>query len=79
MHKTNSNLPAGLRAIAPWIGATVALLIAVVILSRFIDTLHVSIQHGQDLRAGIHATATTDSNTDVHMADAGARQPATAR
>ena len=79
MHKTNPSLPAGLRKVAPWIGATIALLVAAVILSRFIDTLQVSIQRGQDLRAGVHATATTDSNTELHMADAATTRPAPAR
>lgn|GEM_PF-2405206 len=79
MRKTNPDPSETLRAVAPWIGATMALLIAVVILSNFIDTLHVSIQRGQDLRAGVHASATADRNTDVHMADAGTRQQPTAR
>ena len=44
-------LPDALHGIAPWIAATAALLMAVVILSQFIDTLHLSIQRGQELRS----------------------------
>jgi hypothetical protein len=75
----NPNSSATLRAIGPWIGATAALLVAAILLLRFIDTLHVSIQRGQDLRAGIHTSATDDRNADIRLADVGTRKQLTVR
>lgn len=62
------------RVMARWIGVAAALLVAAIILLRFIDTLHVSIQRGQDLRAGVYTSATTDHNADIRLADASAPQ-----
>lgn len=45
-----------LQSIAPWIGATAALLVALVLLVQFIDTLHLSIARGEALRATLAAT-----------------------
>jgi hypothetical protein len=79
VHRAHPNLSETWRAVTPWIGATMALLIATVILSNFIDTLHVSIQRGQDLRAGIYTSATDDRNADIRLADVGTRKQLTVR
>ncbi len=72
-------LPDALHGIAPWIAATAALLMAVVILSQFIDTLHLSIQRGQELRSSQYEPSTRDLNVVAHMADSGDRSPAGSR
>ncbi len=50
MPKAIERVPEAVRTIMPWAVATVACLLASVILSSFIDTLHLSIQHGEAMR-----------------------------
>ena len=64
-------LPDALHGIAPWIAATAALLMAVVILSQFIDTLHVSIRRGEALRSSIQAHNSPAPHVSTYLADSG--------
>jgi hypothetical protein len=64
--------PESLRSIAPWIVATVACLLASIILSNFIATLHLSIERGEKLRA-------TLAGAETATAMAGAREPGAGR
>ncbi len=45
--------PESLRTVAPWLLATTAALVACVILSMFIDTLHLSMRRGEALRLAL--------------------------
>jgi hypothetical protein len=66
--------PQAWRTIAPWISASVAALTAAVLLSQFIDTLHVSIQRGEALRAAQAAPAHAQPPSDaIRMADTGSQ------
>jgi hypothetical protein len=62
-----------LRSIAPWIGATAALLVALVLMVQFIDTLHLSIARGEALRATLAATATATPSDAIQFAGTGQR------
>ena len=64
-------LPDALLSIAPWIAATAALLIAVVTLSQFIDTLHVSIRRGEALRSTFQVQSSHPPDAVVYLADSG--------
>ena len=66
-------LPDALQSIAPWIAATAALLVAIVILSQFIDTLHVSIQRGEALRSTFQAQNIRAAPALMHLADSATR------
>lgn len=57
-----------LLAIAPWIGATAALLVALVLLVQFIDTLHLSIARGEALRAAQSAPAMATPTVAIQLA-----------
>ncbi len=63
--------PSFLHTIAPWIGATAALLIAVVLLARFVDVLHLSIARGEALRATLAAQSTDVAPRTIRLADTG--------
>ena len=71
MSATTPQLPQAIRVIAPWISATAALLMAVVILSQFIDTLHVSIRRGEALRSSIQAHNSPAPHVSTYLADSG--------
>ena len=64
-------LPDALQSNAPWIAATAAILMAVVILSQFIDTLHVSIRRGEAFRSIIQAQNIGAPNVVMVLADSG--------
>ncbi|MCB2002937.1 MAG: hypothetical protein R3E92_19515 [Burkholderiaceae bacterium] len=61
MPTTRPYWPQALRTIAPWISATIAVLAAAVLLSQFIDTLHLSIERGQALRKAQAAPAAVEA------------------
>lgn len=63
--------PGSLRTIAPWLLATAAVLAAFVILSMFIDTLHLSMQRGDALRATLATQGTTTLGSDTRAAPSG--------
>ncbi len=69
-------LPDALQSIAPWIAATAALLVAIMILSQFIDTLHVSIRRGEALRSTFQAQNIRAAPAVIHLADSGTRSQA---
>ncbi len=72
MPQTRPSWPQALRTIAPWISATVAVLAAAVLLSQFIDTLHLSIERGEALRRAQAAPATIEAPaTAVRVAGTG--------
>lgn len=68
MMTSTSLWPESLRTVAPWLLATAATLAAFVILSMFIDTLHLSVQRGAALRTALAAQGTTPPVPDTHMA-----------
>ncbi|MCZ4316987.1 hypothetical protein O4H66_26595 [Comamonadaceae bacterium G21597-S1] len=71
MPTTRPYWPQAMRTIAPWISATMAVLAAAVLLSQFIDTLHLSIERGQALRQAQAAPAAIEAPlTAVHVAGA---------
>ncbi len=57
-------------ALAPWILAAVACVLAFVLLAKFIDTLHMQMQRGQALRAGQSTTAVAQIGAQEHIAAA---------
>ena len=79
MPATRPFLPDALHGIAPWIAATAALVIAVIMLSQFIDTLHVSIQRGEALRSAQYQPDTRAADAVTHMADSGERSQSGSR
>ncbi len=62
-------LPDALKGMAPWIAATAALLMSVVILSQFIDTLHESIRRGEALRSTFQAQNSHVADAVIRLAD----------
>lgn len=48
------------QPVAVWIGLVLALLAAAVLLSNFVDALHVSMARGEAMRAAHQAAAPTD-------------------
>lgn len=63
--------PETLRSIAPWVVATVACLLAAIILTHFIATLHLSMARGEQLRATLAASETTTAAAGARKPDAG--------
>lgn len=72
MAASTSFWPDSMRTIAPWLLATAATLAAFVILSMFIDTLHMSMQRGVTLRAALAAADMTVPGPDIRLAATGA-------
>lgn len=70
MPTTRARIPEALHTIVPWILSAAACLIALVILSSFIDTLHLSIRRGETLREVLAQQDATRSNATTQMADA---------
>lgn len=59
-----------LVALAPWIASAAACVLALVLLSQFIDTLHGQIQRGQALRAGESTLDVRQSGVQDRVVDA---------
>ena len=77
MPTTRDHLPEAARTILPWITAGAACLIALVLLSQFIDTLQLSIQQGEALRESLELQESARSKVTTQMADGRAgQQPA---
>ncbi len=77
MPTTRDRVPEALHTIVPWILSAAACLIASVILSSFIDTLHLSIRRGESLRETLAQQDSTRSNATTQMADAHSGQQRT--
>jgi hypothetical protein len=66
MPKAIEPVPEAVRTIMPWVVATAACLLASVILSSFIDTLHLSIQRGEAMRKALALQDASRGGANLH-------------
>jgi hypothetical protein len=71
MSPSKPHLSDAVHTIAPWIAATAACLLAAILLSQFIDTLHLSMQRGEALRAAMATQGTACPADSIRLAGNG--------